>query len=498
MKLVARHRSLTLASAALAITGVMLVPAGSASAADTGGATAAAATPRITVTPHTDLADGEIVKITGSDFPGDAEMAASECKNPGPTAVSDCSLGVSALFRSNENGTFAISFEVARFIRIGGTEEVDCAKPGACRLGAATYPGVKRAHDSVTLAFNAKRKPLGPSIAVSPSSSLAPNETVAVTGHGFLPNSFVDVSECTASGECDIVTGRSEPVSATGRLSADFRASSKVLVFGPAPAGGERAVSCEHGAGCVIEVQGGSRLRDELRVKIGLDAKKAPIVPTIALSARSGLADGQIITVSGGGFPALEPVDVVECPAGEFPASCALIDAATSTADAAGSVSMQLAVTETSGAGKGAADCAVKSCVVIITDANDEWFSSAVTIGFNSSLPRVTPSLAVSPSTSLVGGELVSVTGSAFAAGSPVFVVECLRGSSPEACEGIAEGPAITADASGAFTEGLQVETTLNNGPSCGTGAGRCRVLAFNSLDKKEWVSERISFASSG
>ncbi len=449
-------------------------------------ATAAATTysPKISVTPHTNLADGEIVHVSGSGFPDSVTLGVAECAAGGPVAVSDCDISTAQLLKSSSTGTFAISYYVDRYITVG-RKSIDCATKDSCNLAAATYPRVTTAHAGESLEFNPRRKPIIPIISVSPAKGLAPNQLVTVTGRGFSPKSFVNLSECTESATGCITLGNAAfgSTSAKGRITLQFRVSSEVVTY-PRGRGSDRVVSCEGKSQCMLEVGGGSHVNTPAEAPISFDPDKAAIDPSIALSAQSGLADGEVLTVSGGGFTPHSTVSVLECQAGGYPIGCRTNDAATTVATGTGTASVQIAVEESGGSGKQAFDCASSKCSVFLAAGGDPWYAGSASISFNNSLPPVVPGIAVSPATGLVSGEVVTVDGSGFPAGATVLVAECSLGKSLDSCQNLFYWGTVDANAAGGFSEGLAVQAVLPNGKSCGTSGNRCRIVEVNYDDE--------------
>jgi hypothetical protein len=132
-----------------------------------GGIAAAAAT--LTVTPSTNLVDGQLVSVSISGFPANTAIAVVEC---GPSAVDEngCDLRTLQYLTTDANGHVVTPFIVgAELSTFNGS--VDCRTAG-CSIGAGTF-------DASTTA--------GASIAFNPIAPLAPplqlGLTVDPTGH---------------------------------------------------------------------------------------------------------------------------------------------------------------------------------------------------------------------------------------------------------------------------------------------------------------------------
>ncbi len=122
--------------------------------------------PVLTVTPSTDLVDGQTVTITGKGFRAHEAYALSECA-AGSTDGSECvaadGIGAVALVvAKGRAGRFSTSFQVARVLTLfDGT--VDCAVAPGCVLGAIDESSPYASVDAAApLGFNPAVKPLGP------------------------------------------------------------------------------------------------------------------------------------------------------------------------------------------------------------------------------------------------------------------------------------------------------------------------------------------------
>jgi hypothetical protein len=128
----------------------------------------ASATTSMTVTPSTNLGDGQLVHVSVSGFPANTSIAMVEC-GPGSTDANGCDLQTLQYVTTDENGHVAARFVVAAELSTFNGA-VDC-RTGGCTLGAGTF-------DASTTA--------GAPIAFNPSTPVAPplqlGLTVAATG----------------------------------------------------------------------------------------------------------------------------------------------------------------------------------------------------------------------------------------------------------------------------------------------------------------------------
>src|ERR1039458_310805 len=106
---------------------------------DIGPVSASPAAPLLSVNPSTDLADGQIVQVSGSGFAPAASIAMGECL-AGANSVSACSLNGASLVSSDVCSSDLASLTVSRMITIGSST-VDCSRM-PCVLGAGELPGL--------------------------------------------------------------------------------------------------------------------------------------------------------------------------------------------------------------------------------------------------------------------------------------------------------------------------------------------------------------------
>jgi hypothetical protein len=87
----------------------------------------------VRVTPDTNIVDGQVVTVSGSGFPANADIAVIMCTNAAQTfGVDACdimtSTGVSGVRNvTNSDGVLQVQYTVHRYITIAG-QQVDCAK----------------------------------------------------------------------------------------------------------------------------------------------------------------------------------------------------------------------------------------------------------------------------------------------------------------------------------------------------------------------------------
>ncbi len=484
----------------VALTPGAVFAASAASPADrTGaeGAKGAAAAPSLTVTPHTDLRDGQIVALRAAGFSAKATIGIAECKAGGPAVVSDCDISTSLLTTSSAKGTVALSYQVSRYITVGA-KTIDCAVHDSCVLGVGRYPATSTQHAEVVLAFNPKLPPVLPTVAISPSSALVPNQPVTVTGSGYRPNSSVQVVECPTSGKPDFercqgyfTNSEQALTSATGTIDTTFRPSDRVLESGRT---GVSKASCAAVSGCSLVVQTG-RIGAEPYVPLGFAPGATPVEPTVSVHPRRGLADGQFVTVTGSGFAPDAGVEITECaPSDVAQFTCSSDDYLIVDASASGEVTSAFPVVETITAGSKTTDCATTHCYVFVAESSDTWYSASWVLSFDPALAAVRPTIAAAPSTGLMNDQVITLTGGGFTPGTGVSVLEC-SGPASQCQPGFVPTGLTTADTSGGFVAGFVVGDLATDDFSC-TTTTPCRIEAVDQQDPQQAASVQISFSS--
>jgi Carboxypeptidase regulatory-like domain/Neocarzinostatin family len=151
------------------------------------------APPTLTVTPATDLADGDTVQVTGSGFEPSSLGGFCQAVVDGPLDIGDCS-GPIEIVRIDEAGQFSGSFEVSRFMGPSNTGvATDCAQPeAACVIGAESQDGGQAAVAPLTFT---PQPPWSYTMTVTPDADLVGGDVVEVQGSGFPPSIEVDICQ---------------------------------------------------------------------------------------------------------------------------------------------------------------------------------------------------------------------------------------------------------------------------------------------------------------
>jgi hypothetical protein len=143
----------------------------------------------VTVAPDEDLADGQIVNVSGTGFTVGEELVVRQCVAGADPIVypSSCGSYQSAI---DEGSGFTVPVRVRRDL-FG----VDCAAAaGACEIvvGASDPFEIGRA----PLDFDPAAEPITPDMKARPRRDLHPGQVVTVTGAGFSPNAPIVIAQC--------------------------------------------------------------------------------------------------------------------------------------------------------------------------------------------------------------------------------------------------------------------------------------------------------------
>ncbi|MGO9558330.1 MAG: neocarzinostatin apoprotein domain-containing protein [Acidimicrobiales bacterium] len=495
----------TVVSIAVLMLAGVLIPAATANAS--------AKAPRLSVAPSTALRPGQIVVVKVSNVPLKRDVTIVECAHS-TSPVNDCNGIESAFFITGKTGTFSVPLQVVRFP--SGPKGADCATRFACEIAAITFERGRRellAHANIQ--FSATAKAIVPRFTVSPAKDLTPNQFVTVKATGLAPDAGVRLSECAGLAKSDRFPFEHcnfyyyglggggigvDETNAEGTLSVRLRANSSVLLQFRRPL---RPANCEVSPGCEFAISTFDPADPGFfaRAPLTFNPAAKPITPVMTVSSSAALADGQMVTVTGGPFTPDAVVQVRECPtATSVWSSCLIRDDVEVSANDAGYIDVTFPVVEKSRSGKSEVDCTQEPCSISIIESGDIWYSAWTPISFDASLPAVRPAATVSPTTNLENGTLVTINGSKFAPGGSVDVEECVRHTSD--CEGLEFG--IPTDAAGAVEFGAEVVSAIavfNRDGSGSTtvpcGKTGCVLGIANSSDPQQSVTVPISFAKS-
>ena len=205
--------------------------------------------PTLTITPDSDLVDGQTVTATGTGFTS-SFVELVEC--PPGDDTSQCEF---VGFSSNvgPEGTFTQNVALAAIL-VGGFGETGS---GGFDCRTSVEPCVLVATSGQINSPRAARTPLhfrpdgpllpGPSLTVTPSTELPDQASLTVTGTGFPEQGFGTVSVCrTGDGACDPETETQVDADNDGTISLTLGVAATFTT------GGGEAVDCRAAPGCEV------------------------------------------------------------------------------------------------------------------------------------------------------------------------------------------------------------------------------------------------------
>ena len=94
--------------------------------------------PSITIDPATGVVDGQLITVTGENFPRRNSTNVLQCRT-GAVGLQGCDFTTIGYALVNPDGTFTFALRVKRYIDVD-SGRVDCAVVGACMIGAGSLP----------------------------------------------------------------------------------------------------------------------------------------------------------------------------------------------------------------------------------------------------------------------------------------------------------------------------------------------------------------------
>jgi hypothetical protein len=278
--------------------------------------------PSITVTPHTDLVQGQSVTVTGEHFAPSSFVALTECLTA-TQYQSFCSFGGGGV-QTDAAGGFTQPFSVRRGVPDYETYPPvveDCAEsPGSCSIAAFSFDGQDRA--TQTIDFDPSVPIPVPDTTVSPQFDIPDRGVVKVHSSGFSAGERVLVSQCIAGaptygdtcsasiGPLNILTADANGVVDTSLRVHRIVAPSDGVVIIDA----DGPVNCSDAVGaCVMRVQS---IDDPLvisDVELGFDPTAVAAPPTLTVTPAGPYNDGQQVVVHGAGFTPNATLGLGQC-----------------------------------------------------------------------------------------------------------------------------------------------------------------------------------------
>jgi hypothetical protein len=323
----------------------------------------------ITVTPDTDLVDGQAVTVEGTGFTDVSFVGIVQCARG--LGIDGCDISTAAPSFDFVAGAFSEQYFVEALL---DTEAgpIDCRTyQDGCRIMVNeqfALPGSARA----TTDFD-PAGPLEPSptVSVDPDADLVDGQVVHVTGTGFRPDEEVLIVQCpTGTPDPTSTCGGHvtyEQVDGSGTLSADFEVQA---VFTPILGPVHEAHDCRTDP-CDIGVAASEDYERFGAATVAFDPD-APLRPEmeVTVTPHTGLVDGQVVQLDGAGYTPDGPVDVVECSISSAldGSGCELDRVQHLTADADGSVTTTYAVNDVLDTEVGEVDCRRSTCILVAVD----------------------------------------------------------------------------------------------------------------------------------
>jgi hypothetical protein len=175
--------------------------------------------PTITVTPTTDLVDGQLVQVAGTGWTPQQSVRLVQCPTgvTTPTQVMQyCSERTSVVVLPDATGGFSVPMEVARQVPAG-----DCGtSPGRCSIVVLDL-SVLAVLSPVPLTFT-DGPSLSESITIQPAEVGEHGDIVTVTGQKFPPTTAVSVAQCSSLREVTDEWCAAAPITATTDATGAF------------------------------------------------------------------------------------------------------------------------------------------------------------------------------------------------------------------------------------------------------------------------------------
>jgi hypothetical protein len=451
--------------------------------------------PLVTVTPSTDLVNLQTVTIAGSGFSPNANIGGALCK-AGTDGADNCDTAHPVLTTADATGAFSVQFQVRRILHTANGD-VDCASAlQTCHLGIANIADQEGQHAFVPLSYDPNAPlPPKPSLLVAPTTGLVEGQELAVFGGGFVPNDPVVFRQCAAPGSI------ASPCAFLGSAIADAEgnvlalvAVHRTIVQPPV-----FSVDCAAAPGTCSFVAASINDVDVInQVPLSFDPNGPLPSAQVVVTPATDLVDHQTVLLSGSGWPADVSPEFGQCKTGakDF-GECRNTIVGYGPPNADGTFAFPFAVRRILHLGNGDDfDCgsAPGACSIVsfTFDGSPVLVTSPISFDPNVA-PPPPPTITVTPSTDLVQGQKVSVTGTGFAPNSFVRVSQCLTSEDEDGfCPSF--GAFARTDANGAFVSeyavarGVRTFDGDNPVVDCASGPGVCSLAAFADDDRASQV----------
>ena len=310
--------------------------------------------PVLEIAPSSNLAHDQEVTVRGSGFSENAPVQLQECAERGGVQL-QCTYGTGFGPTTDATGSFEATFRVKRAFGFPGEPITDCLDVDGCALYASTFDDPLSSAE-VALDFDPDAPLPRPELSVVPSANLPAIQAVDVTGSGFAASTFHNVVQCTREStffNFTCIFGPTVTSGPDGSIALQTTVERYIPAF-PAP------IDCAEPDRCMLAVFSYDDGLSWAFAPIGFDpAAPPPPPPALTVTPSTGLADGDVVTITGSGFSPGAGVGVSQCRDGSIGgADCDFAVAKFPNADGSGGFSIEYTVAEQISAGAaGPLDC---------------------------------------------------------------------------------------------------------------------------------------------
>jgi hypothetical protein len=336
--------------AGLVTTTVTAAPAGAAAS--------------IVVVPSTGLVRDQVVQVSGAGFAPDAYLITAECK-AGPTSVADCDTRTAKNLYADADGGYAYDFVVKSTLSTTNGD-VDCTVADAtCAIGVAEANDILGTGVSAPISFAPPAPPQAGELHVPPARAAA-GRGLPISATDFAPLSLIDTALCAAAPANPNDCGEAAPYEADASGAFSFG----IIVVKTLVTGGGASIDCTVDGACAYAAWDSRAFAASITTAPTLIAPD--VAGTFEVTPTEGLRDGQLVSMSGSGWPADLQLGVFECDGPGRHATCFNYQAPTT--DENGNLLTQYFVQSASG-GTPPVDCVNDSCWIVVRWYLDDFVS---------------------------------------------------------------------------------------------------------------------------
>lgn len=367
----------------------------------------------LTITPATGLIDGQTVHLVASGLATNSPAGVEQCVTG--HLLAGCDSGSFTSAQTSGSGGFSLDFTVQTILHTpDGT--FDC-RTTDCVLGTnTTFDATGAAFTAI--AFDPTGALLPPPVVhATPATNLIDHQTVTVDGTGFRPNGFAQVVQCTGgatlASDCRGLSMSGGPISPTGTFSATTSVRTRFVTVGGTTVDCRSAVhACELVVG---PFDASVPALNGVVAAVSFDPlAAAPPPAAIVVTPSTSLIDGQVVHITGSGYPVGAMVVLQQCANTTTIGSCA--GGLFATADSTGTFAADVPLRARLWAGQ-LIDCrnAATTCTMQAIDFEDFESQPRVPLTFTADGPLLPPPTAkATPNSGLLDGDHVSLSGSNF------------------------------------------------------------------------------------